>query len=211
MKSTCLIGDGSPTLVGNHGLAAGAGRLEQGVAIERVVVDLLGELGELLRVGRVDERDQAVQLVAVVLEADGRRDRIDRPLDAIGPGADALAAGDDDALAVGRRRDERRIPAGGQEAERPALAAFLDVDDRDRVVVGVGHVERLAIGRQGERVRRAAGRGLGAERRVDDFEPLPRLEIERDHVVGVAAGDEEAIVGGQDEVVRMRVGRERAR
>lgn len=113
---------------------------------ERVVVDLLREFRQRLCVRWINERHKAVQLVTVMLEAHGRRDGIDRPLDTTGPGADALGAGDDDALAVGRRCDEGWVLPRRQETQRSALPPFLHVEHGNRIVVSVGHVERLAIG-----------------------------------------------------------------
>ena len=57
-------------------------------------------------------------------------------------------------LAVGRDRDGRRIPAGRDEALDLAPAGRGDVDDRHAVVVGIGDVERLAVGRN-RQARRA--------------------------------------------------------
>src|SRR5262249_41431097 len=72
---------------------------------------------------------------------DRRCDRIDGTLDGIGSGPDAFAARGDDAPAIGCRGDERRVPAGRDEAERPARAAWFHGNDRDGVVCGGGDVQ----------------------------------------------------------------------
>jgi hypothetical protein len=194
----------------NHRRRRGFRVLQQRVVISRVVVHLFRIARQAARVRRVDERNQAIHLVAVMLKADRRRRLIDRPFDQIGSGPVAFATADDDAFAVGGRHDQRWIPAGGEKPERPALLAILDVDHRDGIVVGVRDVEPLAVRGQRQRIRRAAGRRLRTERRADHLEPLSRFEVECDDVVGVAARHEEAAVRGDRDVVRMRVSGERS-
>ena len=64
-------------------------------------------------------------------------------------------------LAVGRDGHGRRIPAGGDEALDLAPFGRRDVDDGDAVVVGVGDVERLAVGGDRQGVGRAPFGGPG--------------------------------------------------
>src|SRR5207245_6232 len=78
----------------------------------------------------------------------------------------ALDVGDIDLLAVRRQAHAAGIPAGGNQAEQLAVGGSVVVlafaggraepDDRDAVVAAVGHVQRIAAGRQRERVAAAA-------------------------------------------------------
>ena len=73
-----------------------------------------------------------------------------------------------------------------------------DVDDGDAVVVGVGHEERLAVGRDGQGVGRAPFGRLGKERRVDRLGDDPAPGVDHRDAVARGAGDEDPVVLGMD-------------
>ena len=81
---------------------------------------------------------------------------------------------------------------------------MLDIDHGNAIVVGIGDVERFAVRRNAEGVRRATLGGLRKERRVDCL--LHRASSCVDDVYRVARGarDEQTIIFGvQGKLVRM--------
>ncbi len=108
------------------------------------------------------------------------------------------------------------IPADGNEAGDLRVARFGNVDHHHVVVVGVGHVQRLAVGGHGHGVGRAAFRGGGIKRSGEDLPHVLRRRpiqtgllrrlfqlLRRDHVnrVVARAGREEPAVKRQGHVV----------
>ena len=131
-----------------------------------------------------------------------RRDRLGAA--GVGRGGEALAAQDEDVLAGGVEGDAGGVPAGGDEAHRPALARPAHVHDRHRVVVGVRDEEGPAVGREGQGVGRAAQRRVGPQGHADLLDRLAGGEIHGPHRVRVGAGHEEAgPVAGEDHRVRV--------
>ena len=57
-------------------------------------------------------------------------------------------------MVVVGERQRGRIPAGGNEADYGAVRAVLDMHHGNRVVIGVGDVEQLALVVDGQRVGR---------------------------------------------------------
>src|SRR5689334_14619506 len=192
---------------GDHGIALEAGLEQQLVAVRRVLNHLFGVFAQLGAVGSIDEGEQSGQVVAVVHEP-ALNLFADRTRDVIGTGPQALAAADQDPLAIRSAGDRGRIPAGRDEAAHFALTAIRYRNHGYAVVIGVGDIEFPAVRRERQRVRRAADRRLGRWGNVDGLHLGFRLEVDRDNVVRVAARDEQPAVGGDHEIVRVRLGRE---
>src|SRR5262245_370489 len=70
----------------------------------------------------------------------------------------ALAVEREDALAVAIERHAGWIPSRWYETAYFAGASRRDIDDGQRVVVGICHEQRLAVGRQGQSIRRRSWR-----------------------------------------------------
>ena len=127
-----------------------------------------GDFEHLLRVrregrgvGQVDDRERALEQLARVLPVGGGRRRL-RTARVRLPGQ-ALAVEDEQPPAFAVEQHRRRVPARRDEALHLALAGFCDVDQRHRVVVGVGDGQRRAIGRHVEGVRRRPRRCIGIQ------------------------------------------------
>ena len=118
------------------------------VAIRRERVDRASVLGERRAIGRRHRTDGAEEPTddSVIDRVRGRRH--------------AFPAQDEHLLAVAAEDRAGRVGTGGNEAVHEAAPAVADVDDGDGVVVGVGDEQRLAIGRQGQRVGRRGRRRL---------------------------------------------------
>ena len=85
-----------------------------------------------------------------------------------------------------------------------AVASMLDVDDGHAVVVGIGDVQRFAVGRNAEGVGRAAFGRL--RKQSGENRLLHGAELGVDHLHGVArgAGHEQPVVAGvQGQLVGM--------
>ena len=130
--------------------------------------------------------------------------------------AQPLAVGREQRAAVGRDGQRGGIPADGNETGDPRLVGLGNVDRHHVVVVGVGHVEHLAVAGDGHGVGRAALQRRGIERcrknlpgtfRRTPFATGPRLDLfqcsRADHVDGVVAGagHEQSAVGREGHVV----------
>lgn len=146
------MGLASPSRAG-IGLPSGRSAVVPWSAQRTALVGLLAEGGHGCGCGQVHDAQAALEQSADVL-ADGpvRQQRVGSL--GIGQGHRALAVGDVEPL-VGRiESHRRRIPAHGDEAERPGLARFADIEDRQIIGIGIGHEQHLAVRRQGQAVWR---------------------------------------------------------
>src|ERR1035438_8013693 len=111
----------------------------------------------------------------------------------VGVGAESLAV-EDDQGSVGQGAYGGGIPAGGDEAFH-AGAVIGDIDDGGGVGIGAGHEEAFAIGAKAEGGRGHAhglARGHGDIDALDDAYVPGGGDAEREDVVGVGGGDEDA-------------------
>ena len=148
---------------------------EQFVGIGTVAINRLGVLGQFFLVGNRDDRQRTRQRRPDIRKRPHRgrlllgrhrflgRNRFLgwRGREGIRPGLIALAYADQEPLAVGSDGQRRGIPARGDESLHLAAAGLGNVDHGHTVVVGVGHIQGLAVGGDGQRVGRAAFRCLG--------------------------------------------------
>ena len=124
----------------------------------------------------------------------------------IGPRAQALAVGHEDPSAGRIRTLVGYQPTGTKPSERLS-AAVGNVDHGQVVGVGIGHPQRLAVGRQGQAVGRGAVRGLGIERGRDDLDRPPGLGVDHADRVAVGAGHVEQVLFGREGHFRRMRGR----
>ena len=74
-----------------------------------------------------------------------------------------------------------------------ARPVVRDVEHGQVVGVGVGHEQHLAVRRQGQAVRRVAGRGVGVQGAVDRLQRLARRRIEDARRGRVGTGDVQSL------------------
>ena len=82
-----------------------------------------------------------------------------------------------------------RIPAGGDESHRLAVARFGDIEERDVVGVSVGDEQDLAVRCQGEAVGRIARGRVRVERGIERLQRLAGGRVEDADARRVGAGD----------------------
>ena len=158
------------------------------VAIGTELVGPAREFGERRLVRDVDARERSGEEAADVLplRSPGAGLRSAR----IGLRCQALAGDHEDAFAVGGEARPGRIPADREEAFHPRFAR-RDVDDRDRVVVGVRDEERAAVRRKPQGVGRAPRRRLRLQGDRDPLGHLSRGQVHAPDRIRARAGDED--------------------
>ena len=181
-----LAGDRRLPLVG-HGS-------EKVVGVRAVGIHLARITRQLLLIRHVDDRQRTVDDRADV----GMREELANILLEVGELAVVLAAvvegvgfrliplpdADKQAFPIGGDGHGRRIPAGGDEAANLAAPRAGDVDHGDAVVVGIGDVERLPVGGNGEGIGRAPLGGPRKEARGDRLDNDAPSGIDDPHGVG---------------------------
>jgi len=158
-----------------------------------------GELGRQLLTlfGKLEERHRPVEQPADVVGRGSLGIESRSRAVAVGIRDDALAIGDEQPTAVGTQADAGGIPADGDEAEAAGRARLLDIPHRQGVDVGVGDEEHLAIGGDGQRVRRVAGRGVRGEGGDERFLHPPLGQVDHRHAVAIGVGNEESLPVGR--------------
>ena len=117
----------------------------------------------------------------------------DRPRHRAGIGrrGQTLAAEDEDLAAVAADHRTGRVPPGRNEPFDLAATRRRDVDDGDRVVVGVRHQQPLLVGREADGVRCRSRRRVRIHRHGDLLAGLSSLDVNGPDRIGVGAGDKQ--------------------
>ena len=170
-------------------MGASAGRQLRLVVVGRDVVDLARHHLQRVVVRHRDLRERTLEEGADVLTVGAPHARLWSAR--IRGGRQALAAQDVDPASIAVEGHTGRIPAGRHEAAHPALTRRRHVDHGDVVVVGVGHEQRGAVGRQREGIRGRSWRRVREERHANLLDRALALEIHDPDRVRVRAGDEE--------------------